>query len=133
VENWETRLISIHVSVRGAQDVRETVVHDIIPTFYAQSINGDTTQLPGGRHAGIDHYSSPLSGAARGDVFADISIVENKVAKPFYQEAQFVWALKWTYIHLFGMSKSFIIVELFISATPTSNFIERPKKFLFYS
>ena len=44
------------------------------------------------------------------DLFAELATVEKKTVKPFYQQDQFVWTLKWTHIHLFGMSMIFIFV-----------------------
>jgi len=37
-------------------------------------------------------------------------VVEKKKVKLFYQQEQFVWVLKWTHIHLFGMSMIFIFM-----------------------
>ena len=88
----------------------QIVVHDIIPTFYAQSANDAPAPPSGDRHAGMNHSSSVPAGPGRGDLFAGLSTVEKKPAKPFYQQEQFVWTLKWTHIHLFGMSMIFIFV-----------------------
>lgn len=88
----------------------QIVVHDIIPTFFSQSGNKDTAAPSGAPHAGMDHNPTAPSRVDRGDLFADLSTVEKKTVKPFYQEDQFVWALKWTHIHLFGMSMIFIFV-----------------------
>ncbi len=88
----------------------QIVVHDIIPTFFSQAGNDDTASQPSDRHAGMDHSAPATSGPDRGDLFADLSTVEKKTVKPFYQQEQFVWTLKWTHIHLFGMSMIFIFV-----------------------
>ena len=88
----------------------QIVVHDIIPTFYSPSGKDNTVSPSGDRHAGMNHSAPTPSGTDRGDLFADLSTVEKKTVKPFYQQEQFVWTLKWTHIHLFGMSMIFIIV-----------------------
>jgi hypothetical protein len=88
----------------------QIVVHDIIPTFYAQSGSDAPAPPPGDGHADMNHGSPSSSGTGRGDLFADLAAVETKPAKPFYQQEQFVWTLKWTHIHLFGMSMIFIFV-----------------------
>ena len=88
----------------------QIVVHDIIPTFYAQSANDETAAPSDDRHAGMNHSSPVPAGSGRGDLFAGLSTIEKKPAKPFYQQEQFVWTLKWTHIHLFGMSMIFIFV-----------------------
>ena len=88
----------------------QIVVHDIIPTFYMQSVNDAPAPPPGEHHVDMGHRPPASSGAGRGDLFADLSTVEKKPAKPFYQQEQVVWTLKWTHIHLFGMSMIFIFV-----------------------
>jgi len=88
----------------------QIVVHDIIPTFYSQAGNNDPAPPPGEHHAGMSHSPTAPSADKRGDLFADLSTVEKKTVKPFYQQEQFVWTLKWTHIHLFGMSMIFIFV-----------------------
>ncbi len=88
----------------------QIVVHDIIPTFYSQSGNDVPATPSGDRHAGMNHGPSAAAGPDRGDLFAGLSTVEKKPAKPFYRQEQFVWTLKWTHIHLFGMSMIFIFV-----------------------
>jgi hypothetical protein len=53
----------------------------------------------------------------RGDLFG-VEPKKEDQAKPFYQSEQFVWTLKWTHIHLFGMNMIFIfmgIVTLFLN------------------
>lgn len=88
----------------------QIVVHDIIPTFYSQSGNDAPAPPSGDRHAGMNHGPSAAAGSDRGDLFAGPSTIETKPAKPFYQHEQFIWTLKWTHIHLFGMSMIFIFV-----------------------
>ncbi len=88
----------------------QVVVHDIIPTFFSQSGNEDTASPPSDHHAGMSPNPPVPSGADRGDLFAELPTVENESAKPFYKDEQFVWILKWTHIHLFGMSMIFIFV-----------------------
>ncbi len=46
----------------------------------------------------------------RGDLFAE-ELTEMKTDKPsFLHSEQFVWILKWTHIHFFGMNMIFIIM-----------------------
>jgi len=88
----------------------QIVIHDIIPTFFSQNENDGMASQPSDRHAGMDHSTTDTSGPDRGDLFAELATVEKKTVKPFYQQDQFVWTLKWTHIHLFGMSMIFIFV-----------------------
>jgi len=101
-------IVVLAVGLLGA--LGQIVVHDIIPTFYAQSGNNGSTPPAGEHHAGMSPSPPSPSGDKRGDLFADLSTVPKKSAKPFYQQEQFVWTLKWTHIHLFGMSMIFIFV-----------------------
>lgn len=88
----------------------QVIIHDIIPTFYSQAADEETAPPPDDPHDGMDHSPPPQSKPDRGDLFADLSAVENKSAKPFYRQEQFIWTLKWSHIHLFGMSMIFIFV-----------------------
>jgi len=84
----------------------QIIVHDIIPTFFAEE--GVVAKSAGG----VEFPPQPQTSEdtiGRGDLF-DMETVEKKVVKPFYKEEQFVWSLKWTHIHLFGMSMIFIFV-----------------------
>ena len=101
-------IVVLAIGMLGA--LGQIVVHDIIPTFFSQSEKDDKTPPSGESHAGMDYSSPAPSGADRGDPFADLPTVEKKSAKPFYQQEQLVWTLKWTHIHLFGMSMIFIFV-----------------------
>jgi hypothetical protein len=47
----------------------------------------------------------------RGDLFKEFPSKEKaNVKEPFYKTQQFVWLLKWTHIHLFGMNMIFIFM-----------------------
>jgi hypothetical protein len=84
----------------------QILVHDIIPTFFAEE--GVVAKSA----RGVESPPQPQTSEdtiGRGDLF-DMETVEKKVVKPFYKEEQFVWSLKWTHIHLFGMSMIFIFV-----------------------
>jgi hypothetical protein len=94
----------------------QVIVHDIIPTFFAEE------QMVS-HHAGeMESVTSPGKGeatSARGDLFASAPM-EEKVAEPFYKTEQFVWTLRWTHIHLFGMNMIFIFmaaITLFLDLT----------------
>jgi hypothetical protein len=84
----------------------QIVVHDIIPTFYARTQNKVTST-----HA--DMAKEPQGPSeARGDLFADLSAEEPEKHKPFYKGEQFIWTLKWTHIHLFGINMIFIFMGI---------------------
>jgi len=95
-------IMTMAIALMGA--LGQIIVHDIIPTFFAEK----KTVV----HSGHDMGSPtvPEVGEAmseRGDLFATEPL-EEKSAEPFYQVEQFVWTLKWTHIHLFGMNMIFI-------------------------
>ncbi|MBC8246211.1 MAG: hypothetical protein H8E81_01370, partial [Deltaproteobacteria bacterium] len=87
------------------------IVHDIIPTFFQTGKDGFT---------GADEYSHGAKAQkevledqtkGRGDLFADLpSKKESRNSKAFYKDERFVWLLKWTHIHLFGMTMIFIFM-----------------------
>jgi len=102
-------IVMMAIGMAGA--LGQIVVHDIIPTFFSSQ--------PAGDHTGHSQSATSPSGlkpadetpAARGDLFAAAAPAERAhSSKPFYQTEQFVWSLKWTHIHLFGMSMIFILM-----------------------
>jgi hypothetical protein len=84
----------------------QIVVHDIIPTFLADEEMGGHS-----RHK-LGFLSLPEVGegvSEHGDLFATAPLKEES-ASPFYKKDQFIWTLKWTHIHLFGMNMIFILM-----------------------
>ncbi len=75
----------------------QIIVHDIIPTFWDQnepmSMGIESTE----------DYSK-----IRGDLFDDLGIAKKPL--PFFQSKEFFFALKFTHIHVFGMSAIFIVM-----------------------
>ena len=98
----------------------QVVVHDIIPTFYLDKNTSDSTSISSEKVVEEKEYSEPIVESERGDLFSDLSKVADKPEdKPFYQDEQFVWTLRWTHIHLFGINMIFILmggVTLFLDA-----------------
>ena len=83
----------------------QIIVHDIIPTF-----SDDSRQMVPD-HSDMEKKSDmrgDLFKDAPGDLFADDSVEEKAV--PFYQTDEFIFALKFTHIHIFGMSAIFILM-----------------------
>ena len=79
----------------------QIIVHDIIPTFWS-----DSQQIT------ADHAEMETQSDMRGDLFADVP-VEKRVI-PFYQTDAFIFALKFTHIHIFGMSAIFILMGILV-------------------
>jgi len=94
-------MIIVMMSMGIGVALGQIVVHDIIPTFWNERQN----VTPG--HNEIEKHSD-----VRGDLFADAP-VEKKVT-PFYQTDAFIFALKFTHIHIFGMSAIFILMGILV-------------------
>ncbi len=114
-------ILVMNLAMAGA--LGQILVHDLIPAFfekkgYHESPNakGESAGEPG---PSLDREIA----AGRGDLFSQ-PVVENE--KPahtaFYKSEQFVWLLKWSHIHLFGMNMIFIFVgaiTVFLNLTDT--------------
>jgi len=91
----------------------QIVVHDIIPTFYSKNISRDMSPSSAGHGSKSTGHSELNSTPKRGDLFSVLSPAATQPKdKPFYKNEQCVWTLKWTHIHLFGMSMIFIFMGI---------------------
>jgi hypothetical protein len=113
-------ILTITIAMAGA--LGQIVIHEVIPTFFDESQKTDQSEMSMETNpaSGPDVDDSPLS--SRGDLFSDeISAAETPAEFiPFYKSEQFVWTLKWTHIHLFGMNMIFIFmgaVALFLDVS----------------
>lgn len=106
--------IILTMSIAMAAALGQIIIHDIIPTFFR------------GQH--VDRSSASQMGkdvtvSDRGDLFADSPVKETAPkVQPFYQTEQFIWTLKWTHIHLFGMNMIFIFmgaIAIFLDLSAT--------------
>lgn len=100
-------ILTMALAMLGA--LGQIIIHDIIPTFFSAQ--------PGGHRGGSekpDQYAineSDQAASGRGDLFADEpSRKEAPEKQPLHKTEQFVWTLKWTHIHLFGMNMIFIFM-----------------------
>jgi hypothetical protein len=94
---------SMAIGLVGA--LGQILIHDIIPTFYKGS--------PAGHAA---HSAHELPEGERGDLLADMPFKPApEIPRPIYESEQFVWTLRWTHIHLFGMNMIFIFVGMVTS------------------
>jgi hypothetical protein len=95
-------ILTMGVAMTGA--LGQIVVHDIVPTFFAEK----KTVVHSGHDMGsptVPEVEESVGG--RGDLFTAEPLKEQP-AEPFYKAEQFVWTLRWTHIHLFGMNMIFI-------------------------
>ena len=99
-------ILTMAIAMLGA--FGQIIVHDIIPTFFAEE------QMEGHSASEMESATSADEGEAmsgRGDLFTSAPL-EEKIVEPFYKKEQFVWTLRWTHIHLFGMNMIFIFMGI---------------------
>ena len=77
----------------------QIVVHDIIPTFWEDQK----------KHMTPDQQKAAVPAEDRGDLFAEDEMAPLPDV-PFYESDEFIFALKFTHIHIFGMSAIFILM-----------------------
>jgi hypothetical protein len=101
-------ILTMAIAMAGA--LGQIIVHDIIPTFFSGQPTGGHLDKPekSEQHTSKD---SDLNSSGRGDLFSEESVQAlTPKEKPLYQTEQFIWTLKWTHIHLFGMNMIFIFM-----------------------
>jgi len=98
-------LLSLALSMVGA--LGQVLVHDIIPTFFlADGMPQDSMKTS---ENGSPKQAKPTG--ARGDLFGDEAMVPTELQpKSILTNEQFIWTLRWTHIHLFGMCMIFILL-----------------------
>ncbi len=81
-------------------------VHDIVPTFFDKSEDDRHSEMQMEKKE-----ASTMPATGRGDLFSDLKVQEPEPKKvSLLNNEQFVWTLKWTHIHLFGMNMIFILM-----------------------
>jgi hypothetical protein len=113
-------ILTLSTGMLGA--LGQIIVHDIIPTFYSGNKTDDMKMTSNEHSKTMSVESESTAAQGRGDLFSDLSSAPAQPKKtPFYKDEQFVWTLKWTHIHLFGMGMIFIfmgIISLLLDARP---------------
>jgi hypothetical protein len=94
-------IIVLMTAIGFAGALSQIIVHDIIPTFWGEkksmvSMADDRVK---------DKFT-------RGDIFS--TIPAKKKTKWFYETDEFIFALKFTHIHIFGMSAIFAFMGLIV-------------------
>jgi len=86
----------------------QIVIHDIVPTFYVEAAAQPSTEGMRPSDLSVDQTAT----SQRGDLFSEETPAAEDTAEPvpIYKTEQFVWALKWTHIHLFGMNMIFFFI-----------------------
>jgi hypothetical protein len=102
-------IVAMGIALMGA--LGQIIVHDVLPTFFQAGKDGTS---------GADKYSHDTKAQeeelkantkGRGDLFADVPSKDPpQASQAVYKNEQFLWLLKWTHIHLFGMAMIFIFM-----------------------
>ena len=113
-------IFTLMIAMTGA--LGQIIVHDIIPTFFDESEMTDHSEMSLEAQPDPGPDVGKASPSSRGDLFSDDSLAAETTTKsiPFYKTEQFVWTLKWTHIHLFGMNMIFIFmgtIAIFLDAS----------------
>jgi hypothetical protein len=103
-------VLTMAAAMTGA--LGQIAIHDIMPTFFSDTPIAGHPGSTMSTHA----HSSQANHSEHGSVGHGDLLMEDTVGKDtaasqqFFQTEQFVWTLKWTHIHLFGMSMIFIFM-----------------------
>ena len=111
-------LFTLALAMVGA--LGQVLVHDIIPTFFTSDNMQDDSMVAS--QSGTPDQAEPTE--ARGDLFGDDAMAQSEPhPKSILANEQFIWTLRWTHIHLFGMSMIFIFlgaVTVFLDISVTA-------------
>jgi hypothetical protein len=106
-------VILMMMTIGFAGALGQIIVHDIIPTFWSEKSHLMTYTKAGDEGSSDrEDLSIETTGKKRGDLFGDIA--EEKRITAFYQTDEFMYALKFTHIHIFGMSAIFILIGVIV-------------------
>ena len=115
-------MITLTMTVAMLGAAAQVTVHDVIPTMTEMVISKEDAS--GARPQTGNLTSTAEATGGRGDLFGEQMEVEAPSGKSaFYKSEQFIWALKWTHIHLFGINMIFIFmggITLFLDLSAKS-------------
>lgn len=115
--------IILTMSIAMAAAMGQIIIHDIIPTFFGGQHVGRSSASQMENDSQIEAGKAEVTVSDRGDLFADSTVKEiTPEVQPFYQTEQFIWTLKWTHIHIFGMNMIFIFmgaIAIFLDVNAT--------------
>lgn len=102
-------ILTLALGMAGA--LGQIWVHDIVPTFYSDGDSSHGQAADEKQKEIMAGHAASSSVASRGDLFSDLT-VDKAVPKEtsLLQNERFIWVLKWTHIHLFGMNMIFILM-----------------------
>ncbi len=94
-------MIILMTAIGFAGALGQIIVHDIIPTFWGEKKS--VVSMAG------EIYKNKFT---RGDIFT--TMPSKKKAQPFYKTDEFIFALKFTHIHIFSMSAIFVLMGIIV-------------------
>ena len=92
-------MIVLMLAIGMAGALGQIIVHDIIPTFLGSE-----------KHAMPEMEPMSETPSGRGDLFSETAPAADKSRPALHQTDEFIFALKFTHIHIFGMSGIFIVM-----------------------
>jgi len=98
-------ILTLALAMTGA--LGQIIVHDIVPTFFSSSRMEHRGMKP---EPEMGQTAADTANEGRGDLFAEEPAAMEMDKPSLLHSEQFVWTLKWTHIHLFGMNMIFIIL-----------------------
>ena len=105
-----TAIIAV-MAIGMAGALGQIIVHDIIPAFFSNRQATHHSVQSQSEHASADIGPAHERPTEREGLIAEAASSEQThSSKSFYQTQQFIRTLKWTHIHLFGMSMIFIFM-----------------------
>jgi hypothetical protein len=105
-------VILIMMAIGFAGALGQIIVHDIIPTFWSEKSHLVTaTKVADESSSDRGDLFAESAANKRGDLFGDTA---EKKTNAFYQTDEFIYALKFTHIHIFGMGAIFILVGVIV-------------------
>lgn len=95
-------ILMLTIGMAGA--LGQVVVHDIVPTFLGEQ-----------KHSMMDMEQEEPAATERGDLFGEETPVSAEPpSKPLHKTDEFIFALRFTHIHVFGMSAIFVVLGAFV-------------------
>ena len=89
----------------------QVVVHDIIPTFFEKMPHREYEAKVMDKFQVSESGKEEKSTGGHGDLFKEFPFKKKAdLQVPFNKTQKFLWLLKWTHIHLFGMNMIFIFM-----------------------
>ena len=106
-------IVLVMMAIGFAGALGQIIVHDIIPTFWSEKSHLMTySKAEKEPSSDRGNLFADSTAKKRGDLFGGAA--KEKKMTVFYQTEEFMYALKFTHIHIFGMSAIFILMGVIV-------------------